>query len=137
MQKIEELKEIFSAARDMGLSWQKELVELRQKNLQLEKENHQLKNENAELKKSFDALNDEIKIIRNEIVRELAVKDREDFQEFVKNYLTQIRKCVEGTVQPPPETDNAEKNCDDTANKTDESEEKAELPAPSASVYDL
>ena len=117
MQQIDNLKDIFSAMQEIGAAWQGEVVKLRE-------ENARLTAENAELKKNFDTLkngidnlseetnqlarniSDEIKNLRDEIIKELNVKDREDFQKFVADkfdkLLTKCNKPAENYSSETP-----------------------------------
>ena len=116
MQKIDDLKEIFTATHDLGVAWQNELVALRAENSRLADENKNLADNYDKLFSSYEKLSAENKNLRGElnnlseqigqlianlrgdILTELNEKNPEDFQKFVKDYLMQIRKCVDGAV---------------------------------------
>ena len=116
MQKIDDLKEIFTATHDLGVAWQNELVKLRAENSRLIAENKNLADNYDKLSLSYEKLSDENKTLRGElnnlseqigqlitnlrgdIVKELNAKNPEEFQGFVKDYLRQIRKFVDDAV---------------------------------------
>lgn len=137
MQKIDDLKEIFTATHDLGVAWQNELVELRAENSRLIAENKNLadnydklfssyenisaenKNLHGELNNLSEQIGQLITNLRGDILKELNAKNPEEFQGFVKDYLRQIRKCVDGAVvaeKPqenfPPYDDNDRPNYD-------------------------
>lgn len=125
MQKIEDLKEIFTATHDLGVAWQNELVALRVENKTLADENKTLADKYDKLFSNYEKLYDENKTLhvelnnlseqivqlianlRGDILTELNDKNTEDFQKFVKDYLMQIRKCVDGAVVAENPTENS------------------------------
>ena len=105
MQEIDDLKEIFNATHDLGVAWQNTLIELTAENSRLIEENKNLQTkyeklvaENKNLMAEIKTLSEKIKSYKEEIIRELDAKNREAFQNLVKNHLEKIRECVDGTM---------------------------------------
>ena len=115
MQKIDDLKEIFTAIHDLGVAWQNELVALRTENSRLIAENKKLIDKNKTLAANYDKLSESYEQLVGEnaklhtdlnlaeklhrdILAELNKQNSDDFQNFVKVYLKKIRECVDGAV---------------------------------------
>ena len=105
MQQIDNLKDIFSAMQEIGAAWQGEVVKLREENARLTAENAELKKNFLALKNDINNLSekagqlainisDAIKNLRDEIIKELNVKYREEFQKFVADKFDKLlAKC--------------------------------------------
>ena len=105
MERIDDLKEILSAIQEIGTSWQKEIIKLREENAQLADENKilrdnydQLHAENESLKQELCNLSEKMEQLnlnlRNEIFKELNDMKQDEFQKMVADYLREIRKQV-------------------------------------------
>lgn len=111
MQKIDDVKEIISAMHELGTKWHSEIILLREENLRLKKDNERLE-------KNFNNLKNNLEDVRREIIKELDAKKREDFQEFVEDYLKRIRECVDGKIIESAQknsTENVSNNISDNA----------------------
>ena len=109
MNNIEDLKEILTAMQEIGNAWHAENISLRN----LIKENEELRAENESLRREFDILSEKIvnlkeelhteiltkqDKLRDEILKELDVKGRENFQKDVRDFLGDIRKKLKETT---------------------------------------
>ena len=118
METIDDLKEILTAAQDLGAKWQEEIISLRTENSRLQEENETLREnyeslhaENKKLQTELNNLSEKteqlIKNLRDEIIRELNTANQEEFQN-VKNSLKEIRKRVEGNKATQDDLKNVE-----------------------------
>ena len=103
MQKIEDLKEILTAIQDIGNTWKTENISLRKDRDDLLDENQHLRETCQRLTKQNNSLRQEIsslsekmeqliKNLRDEVIKEFAADKQEDFQKFVRDCLQEIRK---------------------------------------------
>lgn len=115
MQRIEDLAEILTALREIGNHWHEENLSLRADNARLLNENKNLRDEWQKLSSQNDSLQHELKSLsekmatlkedlRDEIIKELAVAKRDDFQKDVRLYLKEILKNLN---EPSPEAKEA------------------------------
>lgn len=106
MQTIEDLHEILSAVQEIGAAWQNQNVSLRAENSRLTDENKTLREnyerlhrENENLRREISNLSEKIEQfnnnLRDEIIRELNAVNRDDFQNFVRDYLRVIREQLD------------------------------------------
>ena len=123
METIDDLKEILTAAQELGSKWQEEIISLRAKNSELRKENETLRKnyeslheENTNLRAELNNLSEKtgqlIKNLRDEIIaavaKELDAAKQDAFQNFVKDYLEKIRERVEGNKATQDDLKNVE-----------------------------
>ena len=103
MSKVDDLREIFSAARDMGTAWQNELIALHARIKQLEEENKNLSEKlgtlqhNFEtLSESFGQLNTNLTTLPGGVADKISdkIQASETFQNAVKDDLSNILKCL-------------------------------------------
>ena len=111
MQKIEDLKEIQTAIQEIGNAWRTENISLRKDRDDLLDENQHLRETCQRLTKQNNALRQDInnlsekleqliKNLRDEVVKEFAADKQEDFQKFVRDCLQEIRKASgESTIK--------------------------------------
>lgn len=115
MQRIEDLAEILTALREIGNHWHEENLSLCADNARLLNENKNLHDEWQKLRSQNDLLQQELKSLsekmaklkedlRDEIIKELAVAKRDDFQKDVRLYLKEILKNLN---EPSPEAEKA------------------------------
>lgn len=120
MQEIRDLQEILSAVQEIGNAWQAENVSLRAENLRLAEENQKLRGENEKLRQEIANLSGKMaelnQNLRDEIVKELAVTEREKFRTLVEGKLGEILVALNVNKAPaesptapqePPEPDNS------------------------------
>ena len=127
MQEIRDLQEILSALQEIGNAWQAENVKLKAENERLADENKNLREEQEKLRGENEQLRQEIanlsgkmaelnQNLRDEIVKELAVTEREKFRTLVEGKLGEILVALNVNKAPaesptapqePPEPDNS------------------------------
>ena len=111
METIDDLKEILTAAQELGSKWQEEIISLRAENSELRKANETLREnyeslnaENKNLRAELNDLSEKTEQLnqnlREEIIaavaKELDAAKQDAFQNFVRDYLEKIRECVDG-----------------------------------------
>lgn len=111
METIDDLKEILTAAQDLGAKWQEEIISLRTENSRLQEENETLREnyeslhaENKKLQTELNNLSEKTEQLnqnlREEIIaavaKELNAAKQDEFQNFVTDYLKEIRERVDG-----------------------------------------
>lgn len=123
METIDDLKEILTAAQELGAKWQEEIISLRA-------ENSELRKANETLRKNYESLHEENKTLRAElndlsekteqlnqnlreeiiaaVAKELDAAKQDEFQNFVKDYLKEIRERVDGNKDKQDDLKNVE-----------------------------
>lgn len=123
METIDDLKEILTAAQELGSKWQEENISLRAENSELRKANETLRKnyeslheENKKLHAELNDLSEKtgqlIKNLREEIIaavaKELDAAKQDEFQNFVIDYLREIRERVDGNKDRQDDLKNVE-----------------------------
>ena len=123
METIDDLKEILTAAQDLGSKWQEEIISLRAENSRLEKDNETLRKnyeslhaENKKLQTELNNLSEKTEQLnqnlREEIIaavaKELDAAKQDAFQNFVRDYLKEIRERVDDNKDRQDDLKNVE-----------------------------